>query len=102
MFVNGINIDVLTFLLLSKTMDNFQFPALGAGISTCRYIYNESIISLKAQYWPLCFARLCCCLGFHGSEASIVYEFYFGGKQKASEFCNITKMAAKRSLRAML
>ena len=57
---------------------------------------------LNAQYWPLCFAHLCCCLGFHRSEASIVYEFYSGSKQKASEFCNITKMAAKRSQRAML
>ena len=38
---------------------------------------------LKAQYWPLCFARLCCCFGFHGSEASIVIrEFYSGRKQK--------------------
>ena len=22
--------------------------------------------------WPLCFAHLCCCFSFHGSEASIV------------------------------
>lgn len=34
MLVNGINIDLLDFLSLAKTMDNFQFPALGAGIST--------------------------------------------------------------------
>ena len=33
-----------------------------------------SRVCLKAQYCPLCFTRLCCCFGFHGSEASIVFE----------------------------
>ena len=28
-------------------------------------------LSLKTQYFPLCFTRLSCCFGFHGSEASI-------------------------------
>ena len=41
-------------------------------------IYQErsfaTVRNIKAQYWPLCFARLCCCFGFHGSEASIVIK----------------------------
>ena len=42
---------------------------------------------LKAQYWPLCFACLCCCFGFQGSEAAIVIkEFYSGHKQKPQNF----------------
>ena len=42
---------------------------------------------LKAQYWPLCFARLCCCFGFHGNEASIVIkEFFSLHKQKPQNF----------------
>ena len=36
--------------------------------------------------WPLCFACLCCSLGFHGSKASIVYELNSGGKQKPQNF----------------
>lgn len=28
---------------------------------------------LKAQYCPLCFTRSCCCFGFHGIEASIIF-----------------------------
>ena len=32
--------------------------------------------SFKAQYRPVCFARLTCYFGFHGDEASIVHEFY--------------------------
>ena len=49
---------------------------------------NENEISpLEAQYWPLCFAYLCCCFGFHGSEAPIVIkEFYSGHKQKPQNF----------------
>ena len=42
------------------------------------------LTSLKAQYWPLCFARICCSFG---SEASIVIkEFYSGRKQKLQNF----------------
>ena len=45
------------------------------------------MLVLKAQYWPLCFARLRCCFGFHGSEASIVIkDFYSGKKQKPQNF----------------
>ena len=29
---------------------------------------------LKAQYWPLCFAHLCCCFGFERSEASCYFK----------------------------
>ena len=48
---------------------------------------------LRAQYWPLRSARLCCCFGFHRSEASIVHEFYSGGKKRLRIF-NLAKMAA--------
>ena len=59
--------------------------------------------NLKAQYWPLCFGCLCCCFGFHRSEASIVIkEFYSGHKQISLRIFYITKMAAKRSQHAML
>ena len=45
------------------------------------------LLYLTAQYWPLCFAILCCCFGFYRSEASIVIkEFYSGSKQKPQNF----------------
>ena len=56
-------------------------------VDTFHLYYN----TLKAQHWPLCFERLSCCFGFHGSEASIVYKFYSSGNQKPQNF-NITKL----------
>ena len=58
-------------------------------------------VQVLAQYWLLCFARLCYCLEFHGSEASVVKEFYSGRREKPQNFQH-HKMAAKRSQRAML
>ena len=37
-------------------------------------ISNGRPLTLKTQYCPLCFTCLCCCFGFHGSEASIVFK----------------------------
>ena len=60
----------------------------------------RKIIDLKGPDWPLCFARFCCCFGFHGSEV-YGYRVLFWRRTKASEFFNITKMATKRSQRAV-
>lgn len=48
---------------------------------------HHTVLVLKIEYistlyWPLCFARLCCCFGFRESEASVVFEFYSGCKRK--------------------
>ena len=63
-------------------------------VKTVSIYSTYRIARLKAQYWPLCFARLCCCFGFHGSEASIVYEFYSGSKRPLN--FQHHKMVAKR------
>ena len=51
-------------------------------MKTARSIFQNNRITLKAKYWTLCFLRACCCFGFHKSEASIIFEFHCGGKQK--------------------
>ena len=87
-------------------------PTLLSGIAAlsrqCRYqtkqlCENSQQVTkagwLKGPVWPLCFACLCCCFGFQGSEALIVIkEFYSGRKQNFQHH----KMAAKRSQRALL
>ena len=50
--------------------------------SCCWAVLIDNIHNLKTQYWPFCLSHLCCCFGFHGSEASIVFEVYSGGKEK--------------------
>ena len=63
-----------------------SFSALLAIPLDCKYPGLE-VTWLKAQYWPLCFVCLCCCFGFHRSEASIVTkEFYSDHKQKPQNF----------------
>ena len=41
-----------------------------------------NLFALKAQYWPLFFTHLCCCFGFHGSEASIVIKEFYSGRKR--------------------
>ena len=59
---------------------------------------------LKAQYWPLCFAHLCCCFGFERSEASCYFKksSILAAKKTLRMVFNITEMTAKISQRAML
>ena len=40
----------------------------------------------------------CCCFGFHSSEASIVFEFYSGGKQKPPNFQHHKRPLRDRSV----
>lgn len=51
----------------------------------------DNIHSLKAQYCPLCLARLRCCFVFHGSEASIVSISILAANKRTLRIINITK-----------
>ena len=57
----------------------------GFTILITKLFYYSLCMSFKAQYWPLCFARLCYCFGFPTSEVSIA-RVLFWLKAKASEF----------------
>lgn len=76
----GCNYDRMLIIVTARKGDYFVWS-----ISLKRSVENEcqNLMDsrrpihenlLKTQYWPLRFARICCCFDHHDSEASIVFR----------------------------
>ena len=62
--------------LIDKYVMKLPSSWRSSGISNkLRKLFVKSFVkrTVKTQYWPLCFACICYCFGYHYSEASIVF-----------------------------